>query len=164
MPLLKECLKLIRETPEYESWLVMTDSAKLTLSLETEDSLENIEALADYVLRPEEIGAGPASGSFRTEGMLVVPCSMKTAAGIRSGYTDNLLLRAADVTIKEQPDAGAGGQRSPSERHPSEKSLRAGHASQCADHSADDILLSAAGIAGRSGSSDRMQAGGTIWN
>ena len=102
MPLLKECLKLIREAPEYESWLIMTDSAKLTLSLETEDSLEDTEEFADYVLRSEEIGAGPASGSFRTEGMLVVPCSMKTAAGIRSGYTDNLLLRAADVTIKEQ--------------------------------------------------------------
>lgn len=102
MPLLKECLKLIREAPDYESWLIMTDSAKLTLSLETEDGLEDTEALADYVLRSEEIGAGPASGSFRTEGMLVVPCSMKTAAGIRSGYTDNLLLRAADVTIKEQ--------------------------------------------------------------
>lgn len=102
MPLLKECLKLIREAPDYESWLIMTDSAKLTLSLETEDGLEDTEALADYVLRSEEIGAGPASGSFRTEGMLVVPCSMKTAAGIRSSYTDNLLLRAADVTIKEQ--------------------------------------------------------------
>lgn len=50
----------------------------------------------------KDIGAGPASGSFRTEGMLIVPCSMKTVAGIHSGYADNLILRAADVTIKEQ--------------------------------------------------------------
>ena len=61
-----------------------------------------MEALADHVLNPEEIGAGPASGSFRTAGMVIVPCSMKTIAGIHSGYAENLLLRAADVTIKEQ--------------------------------------------------------------
>lgn len=54
------------------------------------------------MLNPEEIGAGPASGSFRTAGMVIVPCSMKTIAGIHSGYAENLLLRAADVTIKEQ--------------------------------------------------------------
>lgn len=59
-----------------------------------------MEALADEVLDPDNIGAGPASGSYRTEGMVIVPCSMKTAAGIVSGYTDNLLLRAADVTIR----------------------------------------------------------------
>ena len=61
-----------------------------------------METLADHVLKPEEIGAGPASGSFRTAGMVIVPCSMKTIAGIHSGYAENLLLRAADVTIKEQ--------------------------------------------------------------
>ena len=61
-----------------------------------------MEALADHVLQPVEIGAGPASGSFRTAGMVIVPCSMKTIAGIHSGYAENLLLRAADVTIKEQ--------------------------------------------------------------
>ena len=61
-----------------------------------------IEELADHVLEPGEIGALPASGSFRTEGMLIVPCTMKTVAGICAGYADNLILRAADVTIKEQ--------------------------------------------------------------
>ena len=65
-------------------------------------SVEEVKKLADHSLDSEEIGAKPASGSFKTCGMLVVPCSMKTAAGIHSGYTDNLLLRAADVTIKEQ--------------------------------------------------------------
>ena len=100
--LLIECLKLIREDENFESLLIMTDSAKLTLSQETNFSLEEVESLADMVLDVNNIGDGPASGSFKTVGMLVVPCSMKTIAGIHSGYADNLLLRAADVTIKEQ--------------------------------------------------------------
>ena len=100
-PLLIEVLKTIREDPSWESTLIMTDGAKLTASYETEQTLQEIYALADHVLEPEAIDAGPASGSYRTAGMLVVPCSMKTAAGIHSGYADNLLLRAADVTLKE---------------------------------------------------------------
>lgn len=102
LPVLVECLKLIREQPEYESWLIMSDSAKLTLKHETSLSKEDVERYADYVLQPGDIGAGPASGSFPTEGMLIVPCSMKTVAGIHGGYAENLLLRAADVTLKEQ--------------------------------------------------------------
>lgn len=102
MPILIECMKLIREQEDFESYLIMTDSAKTTIEHETKMSVEEIQALADYVFDPREIGAKPASGSFKTEGMLIVPCSMKTIAGIHSGYTDNLVLRAADVTIKEQ--------------------------------------------------------------
>ena len=102
MPILAECLQIIRQTPQYESCLIMTKSAVLTLEQETSYGKEDMEDLADYVFLPEQIGAGPASGSFKTAGMVIVPCSMKTAAGICSGYTDNLLLRAADVTIKEQ--------------------------------------------------------------
>ena len=78
------------------------NSAEMTLEQETDWSVSQVEALADEVLEQDNIGAGPASGSYRTEGMVIVPCSMKTAAGIVSGYTDNLLLRAADVTIKEK--------------------------------------------------------------
>lgn len=100
-PLLVQCLKLIREDGQYESYLIMSDGAKLTLAQETDLSLADVYALADHVFDVEEIGAKPASGSFHTDGMLVVPCSMKTLAGIHSGYADNLLLRAADVTIKE---------------------------------------------------------------
>lgn len=102
MPLLIKCLELIREAPDYESYLILSDSAKLTLSHETRLSAQEVEEMAGFVLHPSDIGAGPASGSFKTEGMLIVPCSMKTVAGIHSGYAQNLILRAADVTIKEQ--------------------------------------------------------------
>lgn len=102
LPILIQCLKLVKEQEDFESYLIMTDSAKLTLKHETNVSVEEVEKLADHVLDSREIGSGPASGSFKTEGMLIVPCSMKTLAGIHSGYADNLVLRAADVTIKEQ--------------------------------------------------------------
>ncbi len=102
IPILIQCLKLIRENQEFESYLIMTDSAKITLEHETKMKVAQIEQLADHIIDSREIGAGPASGSFKTEGMLIVPCSMKTIAGIYSGYADNLVLRAADVTIKEQ--------------------------------------------------------------
>ena len=88
LPILKMCLQIIREDSDYESILILSDSAKITLQQETKDTVEEIEALADQVCDTKDIGAGPASGSFRTEGMLIVP--------------DNLILRAADVTIKEQ--------------------------------------------------------------
>lgn len=102
MPLLVKCLELIKEAGEYESWLILSDSAKLTVGQELRMSVSQVEKLADHVLQPEEVGAGPASGSFQTAGMLIVPCSMKTVAGIHAGYAENLILRAADVTIKEQ--------------------------------------------------------------
>lgn len=100
-PILLECLKQIRQSEMFESYLIMSESAKLTLVHETDYSVEETEKLADYVLEPDQIGAGPASGSFKTAGMLIVPCSMKTVAGIHSGFADNLILRAADVTMKE---------------------------------------------------------------
>ena len=102
LPLLVKCLEIIREDPDFESYLIMSSSAELTLRQETELEVNDVKRLADHVCAPEEIGAKPASGSFKTEGMLIVPCSMKTIAGIHSGYADNLILRAADVTIKEQ--------------------------------------------------------------
>lgn len=102
MPILVKCLENIRETDEYEAWLILSDSAKLTITQELSMTVSEVERLAERVLSTKDIGAEPASGSFQTAGMLIVPCSMKTLAGIHTGYTDNLLLRAADVTIKEQ--------------------------------------------------------------
>ncbi len=101
-PILKKCLEIARIAPDFETWLIMSDSGKMTLKHELNCEVSKIEELADHVLEPGEIGALPASGSFRTEGMLIVPCTMKTIAGICAGYADNLILRAADVTIKEQ--------------------------------------------------------------
>ena len=100
MPILVKCLELIREAG-YTSELIVSRHAESTLDAETKLSVEQLKALANAVYPPEEIGACPASGTYRTDGMLIVPCSMKTVAGICSGYSDNLILRAADVTIKE---------------------------------------------------------------
>lgn len=102
MPLLKRCLEIIKADGNFESYLILSKSAEITIEHEMKIKIDEIKKLADYVLSQENIGAGPASGSFKNEGMLIVPCSMKTAAGIYSGYTDNLILRSADVVIKEQ--------------------------------------------------------------
>lgn len=97
-----ELLRQLKKNPEVETHLVYTRGAEMTLAQETELTLAQLHGLADVVYDNSNIGAGPASGSWKCEGMVVVPCSMKTVAGICSGYSDNLLLRAADVTLKER--------------------------------------------------------------
>jgi 4-hydroxy-3-polyprenylbenzoate decarboxylase len=95
-------LEVLREVKEVETHLVMTPSARRTISLETDQTIEHVESLADHVYRPSDIAAAISSGSFRTVGMIVAPCSIKTLSGISTSYSDNLLLRAADVTLKER--------------------------------------------------------------
>lgn len=102
MPIFIKCLEILKKFSDFEIYLILSESAKLTLKYESEIPLEKIYKMADYVLDYQNIGAVTASGSFKTEGMIIVPCSMKTVAGINSGYTDNLILRTADVMIKEQ--------------------------------------------------------------
>ena len=102
LPLLIECLKLIQKAEGFSSALLMTRGAKLTLRHELGMEASDVGNLADETFEIDEIGAGPASGSYPTAGMLIVPCSMKTLAGIHGGYADNLLLRAADVMLKEK--------------------------------------------------------------
>ncbi|MFC0265877.1 UbiX family flavin prenyltransferase [Alloscardovia macacae] len=104
LPLLIDVLRIIRENADdgWRSTLILSDSSQTTLQWETGLSVSDVRELADDWYEPTEIGARPASGSYPTAGMVVVPCSMKTLAGIHSGYAENLLLRAADVTIKEQ--------------------------------------------------------------
>lgn len=102
LPVLVKCLEIIRADRNCKSCLILSEAAKLTLKYETDMEPEDVCRLADDVCDIGEIGAGPASGTYRTDGMLIVPCSMKTLAGIHAGYAENLLLRAADVTMKEQ--------------------------------------------------------------
>jgi len=85
-----------------ETHLIITGAAVKTIHLETAYSLEQIERLAHRVYDNGKVGAAVASGSFKTEGMVVIPCSMKTASAIAHSYSDNLLVRAADVTLKEK--------------------------------------------------------------
>lgn len=97
-----EVLKAIKENPEWEAHLVISKGAEETILQETNYKPIEVMNLADKVYSINDIGASIASGTFKTEGMIIVPCSMKTAAGVACGYSDNLLLRAADVTIKER--------------------------------------------------------------
>lgn len=97
-----EILKILGQQSEWETHLVISRGAELTVAEETEYTLDQVKNLADKVHDIQNIGASIASGTFKTEGMIIVPCSMKTVAGVVSGYSDNLLLRAADVTIKER--------------------------------------------------------------
>lgn len=95
------CLEELKKT-NIEVHLVMSSSAKLTLELETNYQLDDILSLADVVHQNDAIGDNIASGSYEVEGIIVVPCSMKTISGIKNGYSDNLINRAVDVNIKEQ--------------------------------------------------------------
>ncbi|HAZ54140.1 MAG TPA: phenolic acid decarboxylase [Franconibacter helveticus] len=102
-PLGVALLKTLREMPEVETHLVMSKWARTTIELETPYSAREVAALADVAHSPADQAATISSGSFRTDGMIVIPCSMKTLAGIRAGYAEGLVGRAADVVLKEGP-------------------------------------------------------------
>jgi len=102
MPVAVALLETLRSLPDWEIHLILSKGAERTLGCETDLTPDGLRALAGYSHDPEDIGATVASGTFRTEGMVVVPCSMKSLAGIACGYADNLLLRAADVCLKER--------------------------------------------------------------
>ena len=96
-----EMLRLLSDT-DVESHLVLSESAKNNIAIETELDIAEIESLADVVYDNKEFGSAIASGSFLTEGMIVAPCTIKTLSGIANSYDNNLLIRAADVALKEK--------------------------------------------------------------
>ena len=101
-PLAVELLNQLRMChSEIETHLVVTRGGEMTIQQETGMALDELCALATVCHENSSIGATIASGSFKTMGMIIIPCSMKTVAGIVSGYSDSLLLRAADVCLKE---------------------------------------------------------------
>ena len=95
-------LKALSEIPEIETHLVMTDCAIETMKLETDFEPDEVIALADVHHDINDMAASISSGSFKTDGMIVAPCTMKTLSGIATGYSSNLLLRAVDVCLKER--------------------------------------------------------------
>jgi 4-hydroxy-3-polyprenylbenzoate decarboxylase len=94
-------LEVLKES-EYEVHLVISEAGKLNISIETRFTLNHVIGLADYCYDNKDIAAPPASGSFLTSGMVVVPCTIKTLSGIANSYNSNLVVRSADVTLKEK--------------------------------------------------------------
>lgn len=85
-----------------ETHLIISRWGKATIAQETDYSVDQVKSLADFYYDQNDLGAMISSGSFENNGMIIAPCSMKTLAGIASGYTDDLITRASDVTIKEK--------------------------------------------------------------
>jgi 4-hydroxy-3-polyprenylbenzoate decarboxylase len=94
-------LERLRDHGGFERHLIMSAPAKRTLVEETDYTVKAVEALADVVHDNRDIGASIASGSFRTQGMVIAPCSIKTASAVAIGHTDTLIARTADVQLKE---------------------------------------------------------------
>jgi len=94
-------LEVLRGMPELETHLIISAAAKRTLLEETDYSIKDVEALATHVYDNRDIGAALASGSFRTGGMIIAPCSIKTVSALANCYADTLICRAGDVTLKE---------------------------------------------------------------
>jgi len=95
-------LEILRDLPDVETHLILSNGAKLNISLETAWAVKDVEALADVVHSDQNLAATVASGSYETDGMVIVPCSMKTLSGVVNSYADTLIVRAADVVLKER--------------------------------------------------------------
>jgi 4-hydroxy-3-polyprenylbenzoate decarboxylase len=94
-------LERLRPAADIETHLIISDPGKRTIVEETDYAVKDVEALAHHCYDNKDIGAALASGTFRTDGMLIAPCSIKTASAVAYCRSDNLIARAADVTLKE---------------------------------------------------------------
>ena len=94
-------LEILQKLTEIDTHLIISKAAKRTIVLETNYKVDQVEQLADEVFSDHDIAASVSSGSYQTSGMAVIPCSIKTLSGIANSYADNLLVRAADVVLKE---------------------------------------------------------------
>lgn len=95
-------LEVLKTVAEVETHLIVSNGAKLNIAIETNWLIKEVEALADVVHNDHNLAASVSSGSFKTDGMIVLPCSMKTLSGIVTSYADTLIVRAADVVLKER--------------------------------------------------------------
>lgn len=95
------CLQLLKQT-EYETHLIISKSGRLNIEIETPYTADQVVSMADFVHDHKNLAAPISSGSFITVGMVVVPCTIKSLSGIANSYNDNLLVRAADVVLKEK--------------------------------------------------------------
>ena len=111
-------LEVLKDQPDVETHLVISNGGKLNIALETDWDVKDVEALADEVHSDQNLAATIASGSFKTGGMVIAPCSMKTLSGVVNSYADTLVVRAADVILKEHR---------PMVLMPRETPLHAGH-------------------------------------
>lgn len=96
-----EMLRVLKELGQ-ETHLIISEAAGVNLAIETEYTLSDVKALASVVYNNKDLGAAVASGSFRTRGMIVAPCTVKTLSAVANSYTGSLVVRAADVTLKER--------------------------------------------------------------
>jgi 4-hydroxy-3-polyprenylbenzoate decarboxylase len=94
-------LSLLQEK-DFQTHLIISESGRQNIEIETSYKADDVSAMADYTYDNRDVGAALASGSYLTAGMVVVPCTIKTLSGIANSYTNNLLVRAADVTLKEK--------------------------------------------------------------
>ena len=95
-------LEVLSSMSDVETHLIITKAAETNIRHETDWKLEDVKALADFSYEIGDIGASLASGSFKRDGMIIAPCSIKTMSALASSFTENLMIRAGDVTLKER--------------------------------------------------------------
>ncbi len=95
-------LEILQEVDNIETHLIISKAANITIKSETDYQISEIKKMADIYYNAEDISACIASGSFKTDGMIIAPCSIKTMSAIAHSYGDNLISRAADVILKER--------------------------------------------------------------